>query len=98
MVDAHTAAVVLQVATGVWPFHASSVVLLSRTPHALCSCKAARLDGCFTCVACVGCGGCCCLQFKTEPKSGEVVGLFGVFDGEGPGTRMQRHMPATLCW
>jgi hypothetical protein len=23
-----------------------------------------------------------CLQFKTEPKSGEVVGLFGVFDGE----------------
>lgn len=22
------------------------------------------------------------LQFKTEPKSGEVVGLFGVFDGK----------------
>jgi hypothetical protein len=24
-----------------------------------------------------------CLQFKTEPNTGEVVGLFGVFDGEG---------------
>jgi len=49
----------------------------------VCTAQATRWKVIFTVeTACRCCRALPALQFKTEPKSGEVVGLFGVFDGE----------------
>ena len=63
--------------------------LLPRMPQLPCLAEPHQHAACstLTCALLVRCGSlhCCAVaQFRMHPKSGEVVGLFGVFDGARP--------------